>query len=463
LFFASNFPNCEGIIAANTKMQLSDSTLKRVFETWKSKKIEKFNPKTGKGDYVVNTQPPEGWTSKVFPEWSNKICLSNGAIIFTGSLDNYAAHDGKEVAWILLDETKDTKQEALTEVLLARCRQQGLYINSKGELTSDDTGTPFNPTYLFTSPAKVQWLNSYFNLFEFEKEIRALIFSETTFFARVTDKDKFVSISSTYLNKWISPGYIPKQKASLPPELQEMNIYGCPFSRAGGEFYKQFERQKHVGKCPYNADLPLHVTFDFNVTPYVTLNVWQIDGKKAMQIDEICAKYPHNSTAGACGIFRKKYPAHKSGLFIYGDPSGNSRDTRGESGRNDFDIIRGELKQYNPIMKVGNIAPNVVARGQFINMIFHNQYQGISILIDEQCSNTVLDYTMLKEAPDGRKLKTRVKDKDTGASYEQYGHCSDANDYLLCEVFRNDMEYYESGGVERRETILGRFMKKFNR
>lgn len=465
IFYLTNFPNAEGMIAANTKLQLSDSTFKRIFETWKSLGYKKYNPKLGKGDYTVNHQPPEGWTDKIFDKWDNKICWSNGAIIYTGSLDNYIAHDGKEVSWILLDETKDTKQEALTEVLIPRLRQIELYVNETNEITNEKTALSrnFNPIYLFTSPAKVAWLNDYFNLEDYEKEIMTSIFSENHFFQKVVGENKFCSISSTYLNHFVNPSYITNQKAALTSELQDMNIYGCPFSRAGGEFYKGFDRTKHIGKCPYNPKLPLHITFDFNVSPYMTLLVWQMDGSYCWQIDEILGRFPKNTTTGVCREFQKKYPAHDAGLFVYGDPAGKARDTRNEEEWNDYTIIMSNLRNYNPKLRLFEKSPSVVGRANFINSIFEKSLYGIVITIDENCAYTIADYTMLKEDADGKKLKKKVKNKSTGVSEEIYGHTSDANDYFLCKAFEQYLFKYQNGDSPRRDIQYGSYKKNKRR
>jgi len=61
----------------------------------------------------------------------------------------------------------------------------------------------------------------------------------------------------------------------------------------------------------------------------------------------------------------------------------------------------------------------------------------IKLFIDPACKKTIEDFQNVLEAPDGGKLKQRVKDSDTGMTYEIYGHTSDTLDYLMCEAFRD--------------------------
>lgn len=214
----------------------------------------------------------------------------------------------------------------------------------------------------------------------------------------------------------------------------------------GSQCYKGFDRAKHVRNLDYDPAKPLHISFDFNVNPYMTLTIWQIDKQLAKQIDEITAKDPDNNTAATCDIFRKKYPKHEAGLFVYGDPSGRAEDTRSKKGHNDFTIIMSELKDYQPQRRLHKKAPAVTARINWINSIFAINEGGLKIMIDEGCKITIQDYQNGKEASDGTKFKEKGRDPDTKISYEIYHHITDANDYFLTKAFPNEYRTYLTGG-----------------
>lgn len=445
-YYISNFPKSKGFIAANTDMQLSDSTLEPCFKIWASLGLSEYNQETQLGHYVVGIIPPESWGFPKFKSYKNKLFFENGALVFLGSLENYKAHDGKEFAWCVLDETKDTREEAFKEVILGRVRQQAEHQN-----TID----------IFTSPAKVDWLNDFFCLSDYENEIYQKVFSQDDYFEKRLD-NKYVVISSTYHNiANLPPDYIPNQKKNLDQGLQDMLIYGCPFSKSGGEFYKDFNRAAHIGRPMYNENEAIHLTFDFNVNPGVTANVWQIYGGFAYQIDEILVRSPKNTTLDACKEFDRRYPSHKAGLFIYGDPSGASSDTRGEYGSNDYTLIVGALSKFNPVKKVDKKAPGIVARGNFINWLFRTGK--VKIFIHEKCTITLADYTYMKEKGDGTKDKKPTKNPSTGITEEKFGHPSDANDYMLCRIFREEKDEYERGGRSRFDMITGIFKRNLSR
>lgn len=223
--------------------------------------------------------------------------------------------------------------------------------------------------------------------------------------------------------------------------------------QTGGNFYKLFDRSRNTGKVTYNHTLPLHISFDFNVQPYMTCTIWQLEKKAARQIDEITLSSPQNRTDNVCREFLRRYSGHVSGLFVYGDPSGMQEDTRTEKGYNDFVVIQRALSKYKPSLRVAKSAPSVVMRGNWINSVFAHNEGGLQVFIGENCSKSISDLMYLKEASDGTKSKTKERDPDTGVSFERYGHCSDSMDYLLCYAFRENFDLYQKGGIANKISV----------
>jgi PBSX family phage terminase large subunit len=252
---------------------------------------------------------------------------------------------------------------------------------------------------------------------------------------------------STYHdNRWITNEY----KAELETEKTRNPYYYDVYVKGnwgnkvfGGLFWKKFQRGKNTCDVDYDSTLPLHISFDFNVNPFITITIWQIKDKKAYCIDEICSKTPNNTTAAACREFVYRYPSHNSGLFIYGDPSGKTQDTRSEKGWNDYRIIEQELEKYHPSTRVASMHPPIVMRGNFINTIFESGFNGIEIFVSETCPNLINDLMFLKEASDGTTFKEKVS-KD-GVTYEKYGHTSDSLAYMICEAFETDFDKFQNG------------------
>jgi hypothetical protein len=444
--FIKEFPECTGFVAANFYDQLNTSTFFRIREYWKSIGVTEWSKENPSGTYVSGKQPPAHFKTfnHNFDSYHNIVSFINGAVLFIGSLDNAKSHEGKELAYAFLDETKDTAEEDVKEIILGRLRQPGMYLVD-GKLSH--TGTKdqqYNPLYITTSPAKSDWINEWFQLDKYIEEIGVKIYSGETFFEKEFDNKKVV-ISSTYHNiENVGKNYIDNVLANNTEERGKALIYANPFSATGGEFYSSFDRLKHVMPLKYDKDLPLHLSFDQNSVPYNSVSIWQIRKRdniwEILCIDEIALENPRNSTEEVCEQFAGQYPHHSSGGWYYGDASGKSRSTMNKDFKHHYEIIEYKLKKYwnNSSNRTCFSNPSVVKRRDFINAIFENKFP-LRIYINESCKLMIADLMYLKQDIDGTKKKQIVEDKDTGDKYQKYGHLSDGMDYFLTELFK---EYY---------------------
>jgi hypothetical protein len=248
--------------------------------------------------------------------------------------------------------------------------------------------------------------------------------------------------------------HLPDQYRAMLEDLKRTNPYYYTVYTQGkwgtavvtGRFYQEFSQSIHTYKGNrYNPDIALHISFDFNVHPYVSISIWQIVGKQLTCIDLIAARDPDNRTDLACQLFLQGYGSHDAGLFVYGDPAGRHEDTRSELGANDFNIIRKELRPMHPQVMLLMKAPSVSMRGNFINAIFRDNEQGISIEINEKCTELINDLLFGKMASDGTKFKEKHKDKESGIQVEKHHHFSDNMDYLICKAFINEYNEFKRG------------------
>lgn len=451
--FVLNNPEVRGFIGANTYSQLTKSTLDRVFNVWENKfKLVK------NVHFVVDRIPPKSFKrfGSSLKTYENTICFNNGSVIFVASLDNYKVIDGTEFGWAMLDETKDTKEEAVKEVIVARLRQKGMYLSPKGIIskTMKPGYTGYNPLFIFTSPAKAKWIMKWFELDKYADEIEKTIYNKEDYFRKCVN-DKMIVIASTFHNEHnLSPGYIDRLIADLAhnESLIKMLIYGSPFGKTGGEYYHAFSRVETVKTFDIWQEEPVHLTFDFNLVPYITCTCWQMKwvdilprskrpGYLVRCFDEFCLPNPKNNAESLSKEILAKYRyLLKNGLFYYGDWSGKTNNTVSESVRNNFEMIERILKEF--ITNYSNrtiVNAKHVKRRQFANNIFGGHPDiPIEIEIHERCVETISDYEHTKENPEGGKLKTKVT--VNGRSYEEHGHTSDSGDYFLTSAFDSYFE-----------------------
>jgi phage terminase large subunit len=218
--------------------------------------------------------------------------------------------------------------------------------------------------------------------------------------------------------------------------------------KSGFEFYKHFS-SKHVKFPKYDPDQPLHVSFDFNVNPYMTCVVFQVDGKHIRQIDELCLGTPKNNTQDTAKEFAEQYRDHERKVFLYGDPAGRAEGTRTKEGRNDFSLIKQELDAYEFDVedRVLRKAPDVHARGDFANAVLRG-WNEFDFEIHEECRRSIEDFQFVKQNADGTKMKKKEKDPESGVMMEMMGHTSDAFDYFVVSAFRGEYRDFHRGGVK---------------
>lgn len=268
---------------------------------------------------------------------------------------------------------------------------------------------------------------------------------KTQFFDQ--DAENVRKITTTYLdNSFIDEDYHIKMQSFKLRDENYYRIYALGEwgkLRTGGEFYKHFSKIRHTEETlsRYNPEVHLHLSFDFNVLPYVSCTAWQIEGKQIYQIAEFCAKPPNNSTKALVRMAVSAFPYQKGIVKVYGDFSGKNKKT---NGINDFGIVLNDLAQKFKTQDLVKPNASVQMRASFINEIFFANYGEWEIIIGEHCINTIQDLENVQESEDGTKRKVRIKDQKTGQSYEPFGHLSDSLDYFICGVLEQDFRKFST-------------------
>ena len=275
-----------------------------------------------------------------------------------------------------------------------------------------------------------------------------------TLVMKVTYKDNYWIVgkwdNSNLIGGFVDKHVIEDFEADKERDFNYYNIYALGNwgkIRTGGEFWKDFNPTFHVKEIGWNEDLPLHISWDENVNPYLTCLVWQIVGKQAIQIDEICLEDPRNIIKHVCQEFRQRYTQNRvKGLFIYGDRTSWKEDSKKEKGENFFTDIINNLQDYKPSLRLQSVNPSVVQSGSFINEIYARNEGGIEIVVNPKCKKSIHDYSYALEDSDGTLKKSKKTHPITKVSYEEFGHPSDAKRYIITVAFGNEYHNYLKGG-----------------
>lgn len=283
-----------------------------------------------------------------------------------------------------------------------------------------------------------------------------------------------VIIQSTYLNNfWVvgSPdgtyGFYDEQcvadfEYDRIHDPDYYNVYALGewgVIRTGSEFFGSFNRGKHSGEHKYVPDLPIHISVDNNVLPYISVSYWQIDftaGTKIWQFHETCAESPNNTVKKASKLVAKylKSIEYSDKVCLHGDASTKAANSIDDEKRSWMDLFIDTLQKegFEIEDKVGNKNPSVAMTGEFINAIFDGIVSTIEIYIDESCTVSIEDYMSVQKDANGAILKTKVKNKTTLQTYEEHGHLSDTFRYVVVDLCN---EQYTVFSNRRKRNLYG--------
>lgn len=395
-------------------------------------------------------------------------CLSNGArIVFKGLDDSEKIKGLSSFKRVVLDEESEFEEEDYKQI---RKRLRGM--------VGQQIITTFNPI------KETHWIKT--QIFDKEKwhdipkvveiagrelppqltDVKSIRMNEPKSILNPRTKEieehpsDTVVIQTTYLNNfWVvgSPdgtyGFYDEQcvadfERDRLNDPDYYNVYALGewgVIRTGSEFFSSFNRGVHTGVCEYDPTLPVHISVDSNVLPYISITYWQIaleGGKKHIrQIGETCADSPNNTVRKAAKLVAKRL--HEMGVdkvILHGDASTRAANNIDDEKRSFHDLFIDTLQKEGIEVedKVSNKNPSVPMSGEFINAIFDVIFPGLQITIDENCKVSIEDYMSVQKDVNGGILKTKVKNKITMQTYEEHGHISDTFRYVVVDMLREE-------------------------
>lgn len=365
-------------------------------------------------------------------------CKSNAEIVLKGLDDEEKAKGVEGYMYLYLDELNHFAKDDYTQFNLSLRGIEGQKIFASWNPVSE------------TSWIKKELIDTYQFI-----DTKYRLPCETSF-VRISTCGKVILIKTTWEdNFWIagspdgSYGYLDQNLIAEYMKLREtdynsyrVNVLGeWGIRKTGGEFWKQFNQDKHVKPIDYIRG-PIHVTLDENSLPYVTVSIWQVIGGEIRQVHEIPCRTPDNNAPKAAKKFISWLNAikHEDMVYVYGDPSSKNGSTSDENNRSFYDKFFQELQlaRVRFTNRVLRSAPEIALSAAFINEILENNLNGWQIIINSSCTVAIEDYQVVKEAPDGTMIKPTVIDPETKKRYETHGHFSDAFRYFIIELLKKE-------------------------
>ena len=175
---------------------------------------------------------------------------------------------------------------------------------------------------------------------------------------------------------------------------------------------KNFTKENIVD-CQYVDDLPLHLTWDFNVDPMSCILAHKTD-KKIFYFDEVILE--NSTTQQTIDEVIRRYPNHKSDIIINGDASGDNRSTQSEY--SNYIIIRNALKKHYPHTKIKFDIParnpSIMERILAFNQMVYNDNGERNLFVSPKCERLLYNVknlmfkigTFVVDVPTCSQLKT---------------------------------------------------------
>lgn len=278
-----------------------------------------------------------------------------------------------------------------------------------------------------------------------------------------------IVIQSTYLNNfWVvgSPdgkyGYYDQQAIATfendrinDPDYYQVYALGeWGHIRTGAEFFPSFSHGVVCGRFKYNPELPIHISMDSNVLPYVTATFFQKEYKpddvqQVTQIDELPIESPNNSARKAAKVIAKRLKeyGYSDKVYLHGDASGKAANTIDCENRSFFDLVIDELEREGFVVvdNIGKRNPSVATTGEFINAVWDGRVPGVSIRIDDDCTVSIDDYQAVQKDENGAIAKQKVTNPVTKQKYEAHGHVSDCLRYIAHDLLRQQYTDFSMG------------------
>lgn len=327
---------------------------------------------------------PEAWIKKTH-ETRLEIRLVNGTVIQLKGADRPDTLRGRGVNFIILDEFQDFRPEVWTKVLYPTLTQ------TKGNMLCIGTPKSYNHFY------------ELYRMGQLEKNRRSGQWWSWQF--------------PTILSPFFPPSEIAFARAHLDPKSFRQE-FEASFESMSGRVYYAFDRNKHVGKYPFNPRLPIIVGQDFNVDPMSSV-IMQIQPNGDIWIvDEI--HMPSSNAVEVCEELDRRYFRNKSAITLYPDPAGANRSSsRGES---DLDVFR--ERGFKKILYKKK-HPLVSDRVAIVNSMFRSADGTCRMFVDEKCNKLIesLEQTIYKTG-------TPQVDKSQGME-----HMADALGYPIHYLF----------------------------
>lgn len=201
-------------------------------------------------------------------------------------------------------------------------------------------------------------------------------------------------IAPTTQNKFLSSDFVQSLKDAYDEQYYRINVLGEFGDYTSGLVVKGFTND-NITDLHYQSDIPLHLTFDFNVDPMSCICA-HIVNDKVFYFDEFILE--NSTTEFTIKAVIDKYRNHTGDIIINGDASGDNRST--QSQYSNYVIIKNALRTAFPRNNIKfhlrPYNPPIIQRIQAFNSMVCNYNGERRLFIDKRCERLLYNIYNLK-------------------------------------------------------------------
>ncbi len=188
------------------------------------------------------------------------------------------------------------------------------------------------------------------------------------------------------------PAQIDSMRRTMDPEMFRQEVMG-EFILTGGLAFPDFSAENISDKAVYDPALPLCWALDFNVEPMCSLAIQHHKGQVRV-LSEIVPP-GKSSTYTACEAFDEwcdKNKADPRQVAVYGDATGNARDSTSRAGTTDWTIIRDHLRNRDPRIKVPGKSPYIKDTLNAVRARIKNAAGERNLIVHHSCKRLIKEF-----------------------------------------------------------------------
>lgn len=193
----------------------------------------------------------------------------------------------------------------------------------------------------------------------------------------------------------LPPTEVDALRQQLDDETFRQEILG-EFVLTGGLAFPDFSAENISKDAVYNPAIPLCWSLDFNVNPMCALLIQHERGQVCVLAEIIPPG--SSSTYAACEAFDQwceTSRANPTSIFVYGDATGNARDSTSRAGTTDWTILREHLRNRNARFKVPLKSPFIKDTVNAVRVRIKNAAGERNLIVHPSCKRLIKEFSEL--------------------------------------------------------------------